>query len=190
MYLLIAIIIVLISLISSDYIYRNNKYFDKKYKVDFEEKESIKGINLYYSLKKGLFELSSYMGLIVFVLMYIYVDMPKYVEISKYEEVKYMYLLFVGVLFMLSLFRTLFILNYKLILKDNLLYFKNGVDEIEIDLKTIEKVNLFSFHISLKIENKIFTRFIPIGIKNSYILYRVLKEAEEYNKLYRIKNKN
>lgn len=163
--------------------YKNSRYLEHKYTIDIAEIESIKGSNLYYSIKKGLFEIFTLMIPAVCFLLFILLEMDSYMEESEVKDVISLYLCILLSFMVISLLRSLFVLNYKFSIKNNKVFFYSPLGNFSFDLKEIKSVDLLTYHIFVETCNSKKFYLIPLGLSNIHIIYRLLYENCEFNNI-------
>lgn len=181
MYIMLGIMFLTLTFYITPYIYQKTKYHDMHYIVSREDKKAIEDIPIYYSLGKGFYELSVLMTLVVFSLLYTYSEIPQNGITPKEDQTQVLFLFISGILFFFSLSRALFILTYKVVIKDNSIYYKSLFTELEIPLNRIKEVTLTPLHYIVDVEGMFFPLFIPIGLSKGYIIYRVLLDWTKLN---------
>lgn len=135
--------------------------------VTEEEIDELRGTNIYYSLKNGLFEIIGILTLCILILLHAFHETT-----NDNLEMSFM---FIGLIFfLLSFVRSLFIINTKVRYTDKHVYITRGFSEKKYDLAKLIKIDHLSMHIGLKFEGRSWLVFIPVGVSNVEFIYKML----------------
>lgn len=174
MYILASFVLLIYALIDIPIRYKRQTYHNLEISVPTEEIENIIEKKLYYNWRKGLYEISILMLVFVLVLLYTYHELPKYNLYGSEDEHQILFFVVSIVIFSLNLLRTIFLLSYKVVIKEDTLYYRNLLHEQKIPLNSIKDVTLTPLHYIISTDTHFYLTFIPSSIKHGDVIYRQL----------------
>ena len=118
------------------------------------------------------------------VLLFILLEMDKTMGENEAKEIIGVYFGILLIFILISLLRTLFILNYKLSIKDDKVFLNSLFGSSSFNVKEIKKVELLSYHIYVETYNTNRFYLIPLGFNNIHIVYRLLHDNYDFNNIF------
>lgn len=175
MYLISALVVLFTSVLVLINGYVFNRGIKKSYKLTLSDIEEFRGKEMYYSKVKGLFEIFSIILISVLILLFAFQE-----SLNSDQEMIFM---LIGVsVFCLSFIRSLFVLNVKVRFTDEYIYITKYLSEKKYRIDEITYIDHASMHLIFRTPENWFMCFIPVGINNIDIIYKLLlNQVEEIN---------
>lgn len=164
-------------------LYRIPYYHHNNLVVSEEQKQKILHKPLYYSIFKGIYELTLLLLFVICFFLYTFYDIPIY-NLTTQEDTRQLKLLGILLIFILIMtFRLLQIVSYKIVISKDSLYIKTLLNEKVIPLTSIEKIEHVAFHYMLTIKGNFYPLYIPVGFSENHVLYRYIEDIADRNSL-------
>jgi hypothetical protein len=152
-----------------------NKKLSNTSKVSLVEINTFKGKYMYYSTFIGSFELVSILTISILILLHAFHE-----ALTPELEMNFMT---VGVaIFSLSFWRAVVIVSTKLRYTEKYIYINRGFSEKKYDLSKIYDIKHSSTHLIFRTEESNWLCYIPVGINNIDIVYKLVKNMVDIKK--------